>query len=545
MCGIFAWFHATDDKDLRKRALALSKRQRHRGPDFTGVFQRYKSILVHERLAIMDPMSGSQPFITSDGSIALCVNGEIYNFRQLRKGLVEKGYKFKTESDCEVILYLYQEFGSKFISLLDGQFCFVLYDTLKNIKLIGRDHLGIAPLYYGMFDNELMISSEVKCIPSEFVVKQFPPGHYLENDALIEWYKPGWYKSDLTKFNKVDFDLVQKTFIQAVQKRLMSDSPWGVLLSGGLDSSLVASIATRFSTGVTTFSVGLEGSPDLEKAKKVSKYLGTKHYEFVFTVQDGLDVLEDVIYHTETYDRTTIRASTPMYIMARRIKSLGFKMVLSGEGADEALGGYLYFYKAPNGDEFYKETVRKLKQLHMYDCLRANKAMAAWGVESRVPFLDKHFLDVVMRINPEDKRPLADKRIEKYIIRRAFDDDYGQPTNEVYLPDDILWRQKEQFSDGVGYNWVDGVKAHAEEKITDEMFANREELFKENTPVTKEDYLYRSIFERLFPNGYATNTVPYQSSVACSTEEVMKWDTRFENNIDPSGRVIDVHDSSI
>ena len=545
MCGIFAWFHATDDTDLRKRALALSKRQRHRGPDFTGVFQYHRSILVHERLAIMDPMSGSQPFVTPDGSIALCVNGEIYNFRQLRKGLVENGYKFKTESDCEVILYLYQEYGSNFIDLLDGQFCFVLYDTIKNIKLVGRDHLGIAPLYYGMFDNELIISSEVKCIPNHFVVKQFPPGHYLENDSMIEWYKPSWYTSDLTTFNKVDYDLVQKIFIQAVQKRLMSDSPWGVLLSGGLDSSLVASIATRFATDVTTFSVGLKGSPDLEKAKKVSKYLGTKHYEFMFTIQDGLDVLEDVIYHTETYDRTTIRSSVPMCIMARRIKSLGFKMVLSGEGADEALGGYLYFYKAPNGDEFYKETVRKLKQLHMYDCLRANKAMAAWGVESRVPFLDKKFLDVVMQIDPEEKRPLADKRMEKYIIRRAFDDDYGQPTNEVFLPDDILWRQKEQFSDGVGYDWVDGVKEYAEKKITDKMFSEKEELFKENTPVTKEDYLYRSIFEQLFPNGYATNTVPYQSSVACSTEAVMKWDVNFENNVDPSGRVIDVHDKSV
>ncbi|XP_077239423.1 asparagine synthetase [glutamine-hydrolyzing] isoform X2 [Tasmannia lanceolata] len=525
---------------------------KHRGPDWSGIYQHGGFFLAHQRLAIIDPASGDQPLFNEDKVIVVTVNGEIYNHEELRKCL--SNHEFRTGSDCDVIAHLYEEHGEDFVDMLDGMFSFVLLDTRDNSFIIARDAIGITSLYIGWgLDGSVWISSEMKGLNDDCEhFESFPPGHIYSSKegGFRRWYNHPWY-SEAIPSTPYDPMVLRKAFEDAVIKRLMTDVPFGVLLSGGLDSSLVAAVTARHLAGTRaaeqwgaqlhSFCVGLEGSPDLKAGKEVADYLGTVHHEFHFTVQDGIDAIEDVIYHIETYDVTTIRASTPMFLMSRKIKALGVKMVLSGEGSDEIFGGYLYFHKAPNKEEFHHETCRKIKALHQYDCLRANKATSAWGLEARVPFLDKQFINVAMDIDPEWKMIKPDLgRIEKWVLRKAFDDE-----ENPYLPKHILYRQKEQFSDGVGYSWIDGLKAHAAQHVTDKMMLNAKHIFPHNTPITKEAYYYRMIFERFFPQNSASLTVPGGASVACSTAKALEWDAKWSNNPDPSGRAaLGVHVSA-
>ncbi|MEY4703466.1 MAG: hypothetical protein RIR96_1363, partial [Bacteroidota bacterium] len=525
--------------------LAMSKKIRHRGPDWSGVYANEKVILSHERLAIVDPQSGGQPLLNPEKSIALAVNGEIYNHRELRSSVSD--FKFATESDCEVILALYQKKGSTFLEELNGIFAFALYDASQDCYLIARDHMGIVPLYMGWDeDGHMYVASELKALEGQCKkIIEFPPGHYLyskESESPIKWYARDWQEFDAVQHNLSDISMLREGLEAAVHRQLMSDVPYGVLLSGGLDSSIVSAIAKKFSSmriesddrqqawypQLHSFAIGLQGSPDLSAAREAASHIGSIHHEIHFTIQEGMDALRDVIYHLETYDVTTVRASTPMYLLARVIKSMGIKMVLSGEGADEIFGGYLYFHKAPDAKSFHEETVRKLGKLHLYDCLRANKSLMAWGVEGRVPFLDKEFMDIAMRLNPSDKMA-RDGKMEKWILRKAFED---------YLPETIAWRQKEQFSDGVGYGWIDSLKAKAQELISDEMMEKAVHRFPVNTPQSKEEYHYRSIFSDLFPSDSAALCVPSVKSVACSTPEALAWDASFRNVNDPSGRAV-------
>ncbi|HEY9162645.1 MAG TPA: asparagine synthase B [Desulfomonilia bacterium] len=553
MCSILGILDIKSDlKELRAKALMMSRKMRHRGPDWSGIYVSEKAILAHERLSIVDVNKGAQPLYSEDGKLALAVNGEIYNHKDLKKTLKEP-YNFLTESDCEIILALYRQKGIDFLEDLNGIFAFVLYDSENDIYLIGRDHIGIIPLYTGHDEHgNFFVSSEMKALMGVCnKVEEFPPGHYYcsREKAPVEWYKRDWMEYDNVKNNSTSIKELHRALEEAVERQLMSDVPYGVLLSGGLDSSIVSAVAKKYSakrveTGglkdawwpqLHSFAIGLEGSPDLAAAQKVADHIGSVHHNFTFTVQEGLDAIRDVIYHIETYDVTTIRASTPMYLMSRKIKSMGVKMVLSGEGADEIFGGYLYFHKAPDPREFHEETVRKLSMLSKYDCLRANKSLAAWGVEGRVPFLDKEFMDVAMRINPEDKMCTGEK-IEKYILRKAFED---------YLPPEVAWRQKEQFSDGVGYNWIDTLKEVAETTVSDVQMENAHYRFPVNTPSTKEAYYYRSIFHEFFPLDSAAKCVPGGPSVACSTPTAIKWDAAFARMADPSGRAVkDVHKDS-
>lgn len=553
MCSIFGILDLkSDPAELRKTAVEMSKKMRHRGPDWTGIYSSRNAILVHERLAIVDPFNGAQPLYNIDHTNVLAVNGEIYNHQDLEKNLTVD-FKFQTKSDCEVLLALYEEKGPNFLEDINGIFAFVLYDEKNDAYLIGRDHIGIIPLYtgYDEFGN-FYVASEMKAlVPVCKTVSEFPPGHYLysKDGEIKKYYTRDWMEYDNVKNNVSDIASLRKGLEDSVKRQLMSDVPYGVLLSGGLDSSIISAVTKKFAANrieendktaawwpqLHSFAIGLKGAPDLAKAKMVADHLGTIHHEIHFTVQDGLDALRDVIYHIETYDVTTIRASTPMYLMARYIKAMGIKMVLSGEGSDELFGGYLYFHKAPDDQEFHEETVRKLDQLHMYDCLRANKSLMAWGVEGRVPFLDKEFIDIAMRLNPKDKMCSGNK-IEKHILREAFQD---------YLPHEVAWRQKEQFSDGVGYSWIDSLKDFVETEVTDQMFAAARYRFPINTPLTKEAYYYRSIFDEFFPLESAARCVPYGKSVACSTPKAIEWDEKFKTMADPSGRaVMGVHEQS-
>ena len=550
MCGITAIFNIHDGAQaLRKQALLMSKRIRHRGPDWSGIYQGKTAILAHERLSIVDPASGGQPLVSPDGKLILCVNGEIYNHQELRERL--KGdYEFQTGSDCEVILALYKKKGIDFIEDLNGIFAFALYDEEKGVYLIARDPIGVIPLYIG-YDDEghLMVSSELKGLEGFAThYEPFLPGHYFysEDRKLTRWYTRDWmeYKEENDKQadSRSPTRQIQDALENAVHRQLMSDVPYGVLLSGGLDSSVISAIAKKYAAKrietdgasdawwpqLHSFAIGLKGAPDLIKAREVAEYIGTVHHEINYTLQEGLDAIRDVIYFIETYDVTTVRASTPMYLLARVIKSMGIKMVLSGEGADEIFGGYLYFHKAPNARAFHEETVRKLSKLHLYDCLRANKSLAAWGVEGRVPFLDKEFLDVAMQLDPEIKMAPG-KVIEKKVLREAFAD---------MLPSGIAWRQKEQFSDGVGYSWIDTLKEITATAVSDEQMAHAAERFPIHTPMNKEEYYYRSIFEEHFPSESAARSVPSIPSVACSTAEALAWDTAFKNLNDPSGRAV-------
>lgn len=553
MCGIVGLFKREEnDKDFRQQVLDMSKKIRHRGPDWSGIYSTKAVLLAHERLAIVDPISGGQPLKSKSGKLILAVNGEIYNHQQIRKN-IGGGYEFLTQSDCEVILALYQEEGIDFIEELNGIFAFALYDEEKGSYLIARDHMGIIPLYQGWdIEGNYYVASELKAL--EGVCKKieaFPPGHYYHSEMgeIKQWYSRDWSSYECVKDNETDIDKLRKGLEAAVHRQLMSDVPYGVLLSGGLDSSVISAIAKKYSARrietndmhaawypqLHSFSVGLEGSPDLKYAKAVAEHIGTIHHEIHFTIQEGLDAIRDVVYHLETYDVTTIRASTPMYLMARVIKSMGVKMVLSGEGADEIFGGYLYFHKAPSAEEFHKETVRKLDKLHLYDCNRANKSLAAWGVEGRVPFLDKEFMDIAMTINPKDKMA-TDGKMEKWILRKAFED---------YLPSSVAWRQKEQFSDGVGYSWIDTLKKIVAEAVSDEQMAQREFRFGVNPPLNKEEYYYRTIFEEHFPSESAASTVPSVPSVACSTPIALEWDEAFRRMNEPSGRAIkSIHQDS-
>ena len=600
MCGFVGAFDLSagnqpiDDglrEQLRSQVLVMSKKIRHRGPDWSGVYSGGNAVLSHERLAIVDPLSGKQPLVSDDGKIILAVNGEIYNHQKIREYFAQK-YDFKTKSDCEVIIPLYKEcraagkdFGAM-IEKLSGIFAFALYDSEKDVYLIGRDGIGVIPLYQG-WDKEgrYYVASELKALEGHCItIEEFPNGHYLYSgdvelsggtkDSMpadvapkpLRWYKRGWEDflavHDAPCACDKDGALVRPDVISrvrngletAVRQQLMSDVPYGVLLSGGLDSSIIAAITQKFAkkrveTGsikdawwpqLHSFAVGLEGSPDLLAAKKAADFIGTVHHEVHFTIQEALDALPDVIYHIETYDITTVRASTPMYLLARVIKSMGIKMVLSGEGSDELFGGYLYFHKAPDAREFHEELVRKMGKLHLYDCLRANKSLSAWGVEGRVPFLDKDFIDIAMNLNPLDKMciqlPAKKQRMEKWILRKAFED---------ILPLEICWRQKEQFSDGVGYSWIDTLKDMTAVKVSDSEFAQRERRFPVNTPVTKEEYYYREIFEDFFPGNSAALTVPHEAGVACSTAKALEWDAAWLKMDEPSGRAIaGVHNSA-
>jgi asparagine synthase (glutamine-hydrolysing) len=553
MCGIVCAFDLKQTTEsLRPQLLEMSKCLRHRGPDWSGIFAGDKAILAHERLAIVDPASGKQPLFNADGSIVLAANGEIYNHRELRSKL-KNPYAFRTASDCEIILALYEEKGPDFIDELNGIFGFALYDSNKDIFLVARDHMGIIPLYRGWDKNgTIYIASELKALESYCTkIEVFPPGHYWfgKDNALVKWYDKDWMHYDSVKENETNIDDLHNALEAAVKRQLMSDVPYGVLLSGGLDSSITTALAKKFADlrieadektkawwpQLHSFAIGLEGSPDLAAAKHAADYIGTVHHEIKFTVQEGLDAIKDVIYHLETYDVTTIRASTPMYLMSRVIKSMGIKMVLSGEGADEIFGGYLYFHKAPSAEEFHKETVRKLDKLHLYDCLRANKSLAAWGIEGRVPFLDKEFMDVAMRLNPSDKM-IGNGRMEKWVLRKAF---------EKYLPDSVAWRQKEQFSDGVGYSWIDTLKELVNTLVSDEQMSNAHFRFPIQTPMNKEEFYYRSIFEEHFPSDTAAACVPSVPSVACSSPVALEWDEAFKNMNDPSGRAVGgVHEDS-
>jgi asparagine synthase (glutamine-hydrolysing) len=553
MCSIFGILDIKTGADaLRPKALEYSRLLRHRGPDWSGIYSSEHAILVHERLSIVDTEHGAQPLYNEDKKNILAVNGEIYNHKTLAANL-NVDYQFKTGSDCEVILPLYEEFGVDFVDKLQGMFAFCLYNETDNSYLIARDHMGIIPLYTG-YDEEgnFYVASEMKALmPICKTVSEFPPGHIFDSRVgeLQQYYKRNWQKYSAIKDNTTSKTKIREALEESVKSHLMTDVPYGVLLSGGLDSSLISAITQKFAARriedndlaeawwpkVHSFACGLEGSPDLIAAKTVAESIGTIHHSVIFTEQEGIDALQEVIYHLETYDVTTIRASTPMYLMARKIKAMGIKMVLSGEGADEIFGGYLYFHKAPNAQEFHEELNRKLDRLHKFDCLRANKSMSAWGIEARVPFLDKNFMDVAMRINPEDKM-CGNGKMEKAILRESF---------EGYLPKEILWRQKEQFSDGVGYSWIDGLKAHVESQVTDQQLESASFRFPVNTPDSKEAYFYRSIFEDKFPVSSAADCVIGGKSVACSTQEALAWDESFQNNADPSGRaVLSVHNES-
>jgi len=553
MCGIVCAFdlkQPTDD--LRGQLLNMSKKIRHRGPDWNGIYADEKAILAHERLAIVDPASGKQPLLSEDGTVVLAANGEIYNHKELRKSL-SIPYTFKTESDCEVILALYKEHGKAFLDQLNGIFAFALYDSKTNEFLIARDHMGIIPLYMGWDQyGTFYVGSELKSLEGVCSkIELFPPGHLLTNvlEEPEQWYTRDWMNYDAVADNTTSIEDLRAALEAAVKRQLMSDVPYGVLLSGGLDSSVTSAVAKKYAEmrvesndeqaawwpRLHSFAVGLDGSPDLAAAQKVADQIGTVHHEIKFTIQEGLDAIRDVIYHLETYDITTIRASTPMYLMARVIKSMGIKMVLSGEGADELFGGYLYFHKAPSAKDFHEETVRKLSKLHMYDCLRANKSLAAWGIEGRVPFLDKEFIDVAMRLNPKDKMA-GNGKIEKYVVRKAFED---------YLPQEVAWRQKEQFSDGVGYSWIDTLKEVVDQEVSDDQMQNAHFRFPIQTPQTKEEYYYRSIFESHFPSDAAALSVPQEPSVACSTQIALEWDEAFKAMNEPSGRAIaSVHEQA-
>ena len=553
MCGIVCAFNLKGDKDLiRSNVLEMAQKVRHRGPDWSGIYSSDNAILAHERLAIVDPTSGKQPIISEDGLKVIAVNGEIYNHKNL-KNRFAADYDFRTESDCEVILALYEKKGINFLNDLNGIFSFALYDSSNDKYLIARDHMGIIPLYMGWDKDDIFyISSELKSLEGVCdKIELFPPGHYLESSSmnLVKWYDPEWVSYDHVKNSETSIKAIHDSLSAAVKRQLMSDVPYGVLLSGGLDSSITSALAKKFASKriesndkqdawypqLHSFSVGLKDAPDLKAARIVADHIGTIHHEINFTVQEGIDAIRDVIYHLETYDITTIRASTPMYLIARAIKSLGIKMVLSGEGADELFGGYLYFHKAPNAKEFHEETVRKLDKLHQYDCLRANKSLAAWGIEGRVPFLDKEFIDVAMNINPEDKM-IKNGRIEKWVLREAFKD---------YLPESVLWRQKEQFSDGVGYSWIDSLKDLVSKEVSDHNLENASKIFPINTPRNKEEYYYRSIFTNHFSSDAAAMSVPSVPSVACSTPQALEWDEAFKNMNDPSGRSIsNIHNKS-
>ena len=553
MCGIVCALDLKQSSDLlRSQVLEMSKKVRHRGPDWNGIHCGKNVLLAHERLAIVDPASGNQPIYSDDKNLILAANGEIYNHQELRAQL-SSDYAFQTKSDCEIILALYKEKGVNFIDDLNGIFGFVLYDEVNDEYLIARDHMGIIPLYMGWDKHgTFYISSELKALEGVCnKIEIFPPGHFMssKDNKLVRWYDRDWMNFDYVKDNNTSIDDLQIALENAVHRQLMSDVPYGVLLSGGLDSSITSALAKKYSKNriesndvksawypqLHSFAVGLKGSPDLIAAQKVADHIDSIHHEITFTVQEGLDAIRDVIYHLETYDVTTIRASTPMYLMARVIKSMGIKMVLSGEGADEIFGGYLYFHKAPDSKEFHEETVRKLDKLYQYDCLRANKSLAAWGIEGRVPFLDKEFIDVAMRINPKDKM-ITSEKMEKWVLRKSF---------EKYLPESVAWRQKEQFSDGVGYDWIDSLKDLVNEKVSDDMFKNAKFTFPFQTPMSKEEYYYRSIFEDHFPSETSATTVPSVPSVACSTPIALEWDKAFKNLNDPSGRsVSNVHNDS-
>ena len=546
MCGIVCAFDLKQSSEkLRPELLEMSKNLRHRGPDWSGIYSSDQAILVHERLAIVDPTSGKQPLISPSGNLILAANGEIYNHRELRAPY-ESSYQFKTQSDCEVILALYENEGPSFVEKLNGIFAFAIFDESNNEFFIARDHMGIIPLYMGWDgDGTFYVASELKALEGVCSkIELFPPGHYFHSgdSEPTAWYTPDWKEFDNVKNNMTSIEDLHDALSAAVHRQLMSDVPYGVLLSGGLDSSITSALAKKYAAHrvetddqqaawwpqLHSFSVGLEGSPDLAAAQEVAKHIGTIHHEIKFTIQEGLDAIREVIYHLETYDITTIRASTPMYLMARAIKALGIKMVLSGEGADELFGGYLYFHKAPNEKEFHEETVRKLEKLHQYDCLRANKSLAAWGIEGRVPFLDKEFIEVAMRLNPKDKMITSD-RMEKWVLRKAF---------ENYLPESVAWRQKEQFSDGVGYSWIDTLKELVESEVNDEQMENAHYRFPVQTPQNKEEFYYRTIFESHFPSEAAALSVPSVPSVACSTPVALAWDAAFQNQNDPSGRAV-------
>ena len=614
MCGFVGCFDLNSGsapiaeglkEELRAQVLEMSKRIRHRGPDWSGVYTGNNAILSHERLSIVDPLSGKQPLVSDDEKIILAANGEIYNHKEIRAKF-EGSYKFRTGSDCEVIIPLYKKYResgdfTKMIEELSGIFAFALYDSENDVYLIARDEIGVIPLYQGWDKaGRYYVASELKALEGDCqTIEEFPNGSYLYSGAgtsgrsstpstgsgtagdgkPVRWYKRDWKTYDAVKsapkatddkgevINPAVIEKVRNGLETAVKAQLMSDVPYGVLLSGGLDSSIIAAVTQKYSKKrvetdskeaawwpqLHSFAVGLEGSPDLIAAKKAADYIGTVHHEVHFTIQEALDALPDVIYHIETYDITTVRASTPMYLLARVIKSMGIKMVLSGEGSDELFGGYLYFHKAPNAQEFHEELVRKMSKLHLYDCLRANKSLMAWGVEGRVPFLDKDFIDIAMGLNPTDKMNIKlegpwtpstgsgtagtpRQRMEKWILRKAFED---------LLPESICWRQKEQFSDGVGYSWIDTLKKMTEEKVSDAEFARRENRFPVNPPKTKEEYYYREIYSRLFPSDSAARCVPHEAGVACSTAKALEWDAAWKNMDEPSGRAIaGVHDKA-
>ena len=563
MCGIACIFgldpSRSDVGELRKVALAMAKKVRHRGPDWSGVFTGERAILAHERLSIVDVEHGAQPLVDTQNGNVLAVNGEIYNHKELRSQLRAR-HDFRTDSDCEVILYLYDEFSPReFLNRMNGIFAFALYDPRRDTVLIARDPIGVIPLYVGWDRHDhLYVASEMKALIGHCQrIREFPPGHYyLGSEAekgFQRYYEPKWMEEGFVPNEPFDPAKLRASLEAAVRRQMMSDVPFGVLISGGVDSSIISSVAAKYREGrvenesktpawwprIHSFAIGLEGAPDLGPARKVADFIGAIHHELHFTIQDGLDALSDVIYHLETFDLTTVRASTPMYLMMRKIRTMGIKMVLSGEGSDEVFGGYLYFHKAPSGEELHKETVRKLQKLYMYDCLRANKSCAAWGVEARVPFLDREFLDVAMMIDPSQKLPYkapTQRPMEKYILRKAF---------EGNIPDEVLWRQKEQFSDGVGYGWIQSLKAHAEQEVTDAMMSGAAERFPVKTPETKEGYLYRQIFESHFPSATAVNCVPFERSIACSTPIALEWDAAFKNMADPSGRsVAGVHEQA-
>lgn len=553
MCGIVGIFQIKQQSgELRQKALKMSQKLRHRGPDWSGIYVGGSAILAHERLSIVDPQSGGQPLYTPDKKQVLAVNGEIYNHRQIRADYANR-YEFQTGSDCEVILALYREKGIRFLEELNGIFAFALYDEERDEFLIARDPIGVIPLYIGKDSQGLIyVASELKALEGfcdEY--EPFLPGHYYwsKEGKMTRWYTRDWMEYDAVKNNASSVSELHDALEAAVQRQLMSDVPYGVLLSGGLDSSVISAIAKKYSAKrietdgqssawwpqLHSFAVGLKGAPDLAKAREVAEHIGTVHHEINYTIQEGLDAIRDVIYYIETYDVTTVRASTPMYLLARVIKSMGIKMVLSGEGADEVFGGYLYFHKAPDAKAFHEETVRKLSKLYLYDCLRANKSLSAWGVEGRVPFLDKEFLDVAMRLAPELKM-CSGNTIEKKIVREAFAD---------MLPYNVAWRQKEQFSDGVGYNWIDTLRAITAETVSDEQMAHAAERFPINTPMNKEEYYYRSIFEEHFPSKSAALSVPHEASVACSTAIALEWDKAWKGKNEPSGRAVkDVHEKA-
>lgn len=572
MCGIVSIFNIQEQTpELRQKALRMSQKIRHRGPDWSGIYCGGSAILAHERLSIVDPESGKQPLFSPDKKEVLAVNGEIYNHQEIRK--LYPDYAFQSGSDCEVILALYRDWKKNgkipsevpaLIEQLSGIFAFALYDAEDDCFLIARDPIGVIPLYIGYdADNKVYVASELKALEGQCdSYEPFLPGHYVYSErkksngkpAMQKYYSRKWMtetpiskqkaetKAEKVFKEKSTVEDIREALTDAVKRQLMSDVPYGVLLSGGLDSSVISAIAEKYSehrvenNGETkawwprlhSFAVGLKGAPDLAKARLVAEHIGTVHHEINYTIQEGLDAIRDVIYFIETYDVTTVRASTPMYLLARVIKSMGIKMVLSGEGADEIFGGYLYFHKAPNADEFHKETVRKLSKLYMYDCLRANKSLSAWGVEGRVPFLDKEFLDVAMNIEPELKM-CPGETIEKKVVREAFSD---------MLPAEVAWRQKEQFSDGVGYSWIDTLKQITASAVSDEQMAHATERFPINPPQNKEEYFYRSIFAEHFPSDSAARSVPSIPSVACSTAEALAWDASFKNMNDPSGRAV-------